>query len=85
MIDDADDDDDDDKVSQVAGKLIDEASSICRPSIGDSGGEGKFRRGPGLVSPRRIQQDDENGSFDVREKTSPGATETSRLTSSLKA
>jgi hypothetical protein len=67
MIDGADDDDDDDKVSQVVGKLIDKASRMCKPSIGDSGGGEKFRRGPGLVSPRRSQQDDEAGGFDVRD------------------
>jgi hypothetical protein len=43
---------DDDKLSQVVGKLIDEASRICKPSIGDSDGEEKFRRGLGLVAPR---------------------------------
>jgi hypothetical protein len=58
MIDGADDDDDDDKVSQVVGKLIDKTSRICKPSIGDSGGEEKFRRGPGLVSPEHSQQYD---------------------------
>jgi hypothetical protein len=62
-----DNDDDNDKVSQVVGKLIDEASSICKPSISNSGGEEKFRRGPGLVSPRPSQQDDEAGGFDVRD------------------
>ncbi len=71
MIDGAEEDDDDDEVSQVAGQLIDEANSICKPSIGNSGGEEKFRRGPGLVSPRRSQQDDEASGFDVRSEMPP--------------
>jgi hypothetical protein len=79
MIDDADDDDDDDKVSQVVGKLNDEASSICKPSIGDSGGEEKFRQGPGLcprgVVNRMMKQ------ADLTSEMPPGATETSRLMS----
>ncbi len=54
---------------------------VGKMSIGDLGGEEKFRRGPGLVSPRRSQPDSENGGFDVRDKTPPAAAETSRLTS----
>ncbi len=54
---------------------------VCSPSVSGSGGEKKFRRGPGLVSPEHGQQYDENGEFDVSNKTPPGATETSHLTS----
>ncbi len=50
------------KVSQVS-CAVDDVSrrrKVGKTSIGDSGGEEKFRRGPGLVSPRRSQQDDES-------------------------
>jgi hypothetical protein len=30
---------------------------VCNPSVSGSGGEEQFRRGPGLASPRRSQQD----------------------------
>ncbi len=84
--DDNDDDDDDDNDADDDVENGEDGTgkkSACddKASVGGSGGEEKFWRGPGLVSPRHSQQDDENRIFDVRDKTPPGATEMSRLTS----
>ncbi len=54
MIDDDDGDDDGDDDD-------DGVENRYRPSICDSGGEDKFRRGPGLAFPRRSQRTEKNG------------------------
>ncbi len=50
------------KMSQVSCAVNDVSwqHKVSKTSIGDSGREEKFRRGPGLVSPRRSEQDDES-------------------------
>ncbi len=55
------DDDDEDEVGRPGSWAVDDVRQVRRKaSIGDSGGEEKFRRGPDLVSPGRSQQYDES-------------------------